>query len=458
MPTNLSTENNLEHLAQALELLHLNDSKPLSEFLDSLHPVELVSVLNNAEHDVQLALLQNITGLDHLSAVVALANETLRDTALGLIDDSRIAAILRRQDLDDAADIVSNLPRRRQLKVLKRLNHEKVVEIRKLLSYDQDTAGRLMTPSFLTINPEIKAQDAISNLLENLRIGDLGEDTAIQYGYVLDEDGSLLGVCSLRELLSADPSKRVLDVAQREIIVVSPDDDQEKVARLIADYDLTALPVCTEDVGKMLGIITVDDVLDVIEEEYTEDLLRLVGTEDQDRIGATMLVALRSRIPWLAASWMGGVLGAMLLGSFATTLERVVALAFFMPVVFGMGGNVGSQSSTITVRGLATGELTDIRIFRRIRKECLIGMFLGITFGCLLFLASYWLYLDPKLSGVIAISICATMSLAATLGAMIPVIFKRLGIDPAVASGPLVTTGTDILSIFIYFSIANLFI
>lgn len=455
MPSPVLPEDSLENLELALSLLEQRDAKQLTTYLHSLHPVELVTLLQHATTEAQTQLLQHIAGLDHLSAVVAYANEPLRELSLQLIDDSRIAAILRRQELDDAADILSDLPRRRQLRVLKRLSPERVRAIRSLLAYDQDRAGRLMTPSFLTFSPHTSVAEAIEHLLHNLRQGELDERTALQYGYVVDADRTLLGVCSLRELLSADPQRTVLDISEREIIVVSPEDDQEKVARIIADYDLSALPVCTESNGEILGIVTVDDVLDILEEEHTEDLFRLVGIEEQAPGNDRLRAAVRSRVPWLAASWCGGVMGAMLLGSYSSTLERVVALAFFMPVVFGMGGNVGSQSSTITVRGLATGELNDRQILRRVKRESAVGAMLGLVFGVLLFAAAFVLYRELRLSTVIAVSIFCTMSLAATLGALLPILFKRLGIDPAVASGPLVTTGTDILSIAIYFSIAS---
>lgn len=187
-----------------------------------------------------------------------------------------------------------------------------------------------------------------------------------------------------------------------------------------------------------------------------EDILKLAGTEDQDVIGATLLTSLRSRLPWLVASWAGGIGGALLLGSFSGLLEKFVALAFFMPVVFGMGGNAGSQSSTITVQGLARGDLSGASIVRRVRKEALVGVCLGAIFAVLLSSAALILFREPHLSQVVGGSIFVTMSAAATLGSIIPVFFQRIGYDPAVASGPLVTTMTDVLSIVIYFSVATI--
>ncbi|MCB0325801.1 MAG: magnesium transporter, partial [Bdellovibrionales bacterium] len=383
------------------------------------------------------------------------AGDHLREKALTLIDDSRIAAVLRRQEIDDAADVLGSLPRRRQVKVLRRLGAPRVKELTSLLAYDQDTAGRLMNTRFLSFLTGTSAADAVGSLRRQLVAHDIDDDTDLYYAYILDGSGAPLGVLSVRELLSSPDEATLDEVMAKEFIAIAPEDDREKAARLIADYDLSAIPVIAEDTGKMLGIITVDDVLDIIEEELTEDLLKLAGTEDKDTVGASLYVALRSRMPWLAASWCGGIVGALLLGAFETTLERVVALAFFMPVVFGMGGNVGSQSSTITVRGLATGELGHHRIFGRLQKECAVGLALGLTFGLLLAAASFSLYGQPRLSAIVGLSIFITMTCAAALGSMLPVMFERLGIDPAVASGPLVTTTTDILSITIYCSVAT---
>ena len=444
------------HLQEVLQLLENRESRKLTAYLQLLHPAEVVALLNQSDPEIRPHILKYITGLDHLSEVITRANTSLRATAFALIDDSRVAAVVRRQEIDDAADLVGALPRRRQLKILRHLSPQQAKDLTYLLEFNQDSAGRIMTTRYLSFPPEILVEDAVQQLRRRLQQHALHEDTDLGYAYLLDGDQRLTGVCSLRELLSADPTRSIREIANTEVISVAPEDDQERVARLIADYDLSAIPVCATAGGKMLGIITVDDVLDIVEEELTEDLLKLAGTEEDDTVGATTLVAIRSRIPWLAVSWAGGILGATLLGAFSSTLERAVALAFFMPVVFGMGGNVGSQSSTITVRGLATGELAKNLAFKRMRKEAKVGLLLGMLFAVLLGIVSYALYGDPRLSAVVSSSILVSMVCAASLGSIVPVLFDRLGLDPAVASGPLVTTATDVLSITIYFSIAAL--
>lgn len=443
------------HIETALRLLDEKESRQLSQLLERLHPVEVVNMLQAVEVDVRAPLLKHITGLDTLSELVAHAGEDLRNTALSLLDDSRIAAVVRRLAIDDAADVVGDLPRRRQVRVLKRLSAATVKELTSLLAYDQDSAGRIMTTRFLSFHPQLTVNEAILDLRTRLHQKLLGEETDLFYGYVVDHAGLLRGVFSIRELLSADAEQKIDTIMNASFISIAPEMDQEQAAKLIADYDLSALPVVSPEDGKMLGIITIDDVIDVLEDEHTEDILRLAGTEDQDTISAPVGTAFRSRLPWLVASCLGGIGGAMILGGFSDSIQQLVALAFFMPVVFGMGGNVGSQSSTITVRGLATGELANLRMVKRLKKEAGVGATLGVTFGVLLFSASYLLFSDIRLSGIVGLSIAVTMSAAAALGSALPLLFNKFGIDPAIASGPLVTTTTDILSITIYFSIAG---
>ncbi|MCC6221598.1 MAG: magnesium transporter [Deltaproteobacteria bacterium] len=431
-------------------------SSKLSAFLDELHPVMLTSVINAVDPEYQSEFIKHVTGLDQLAGLIAHAGDYVRGIALKLLDDSRIGAVVRRLEIDDAADVLSMLPRRKRIGALKRVSPSRAKEINKLLAYDRETAGGIMTTLFLSFPEHISADEATRQLRQKLQDDDITRDTEISSFYILDGDHRLKGVCSLRELLAASSVSHISQIMKTSFLSVAPNDDQEKVARIIADYDLHSVPVLDPDSKKILGIITVDDIVDVIDEEHTEDLLRLVGTEEQDKIGATIPVAIKSRIPWLGASWLGGIVGAMLLGNFSPALEKVVALAFFMPIVCGMGGNVGSQTSTITVRGIATGELGDYRIFRRLKQEASIGILLGVIFGAMLCLVSLLLYHNIKLSLIVGVSIMMSMTCATSFGAILPFIMQKLGADPAIASGPFVTTSTDLISIVIYFSIASL--
>ena len=444
-----------KHSQAALQLLREERREELQELLQDLHPVELVGVVNSFEESYRKDVLQLISGLDQLAEVVSYASSQLRQEILSLIDEARISAIIRRIEIDDAADVLGLLPRRKQLSIIRRQSPKLAKELSGLLEYDRETAGGIMTTLYAAIPEGLNAEQALAKIRSSLHSTEIDPETDLSYIYVTNDNEELTGVCSLRALLSVDAQTAVLDLMEDDPIVAHPEDDQEFVARIIKDYDLSAIPVVATETHKLIGIVTVDDVLDVIEEEYTEDLLKLVGTEDEDVIGAKIRTSVRARLPWLIVSWVGGTGGALLLSSYSNILEQLVLLAFFMPVVFGMGGNVGSQASTITVRGIATGEFSSRRLLLRLRKEALIGVSLGIIFGILLCGASLLLFEEPRLSVIVGVSIMTTMTTAALLGATLPLFFDSIGIDPAIASGPLVTTMTDILSITIYFSVAS---
>lgn len=456
MQTLESTEFSEELLQELLGLLNEDKKEELVSLLERLHPSTLIDILLHIDVQTRGQILQHITGLDTLSNVVAYANQELRDEIMQMLDDQRLAAVIRRLDLDDAADILSTIPRRRQVKILKRLNSTLVKDLTTLLAYDAQTAGGIMNPRFFSLTPNEISKDAISRLKEALLSKEIDQDTDLSNAYVIDAHNALIGVLTLRELLAAPDDIRVSEIMNKDPVYIYPEADQEEAAWKIADYDLSSLPVVSQEDNSVLGIITVDDILDVIKEEHEEDLSKLMGTNEDDRVGSSLLVSLKSRIPWLLASFAGGTFGAAILGSYSVTLEKIVALAFFMPVVFGMGGNVGSQASTITVRGLATGELRHANLMTRVWKELSVGACLGILFAILLGMTSYLMFSEFRLSMVISVSIVSTMICASTLGAILPVIFEKCGFDPAIAAGPLVTTGNDILSICIYFSFASL--
>lgn len=447
-------------LSQVQELLNSEvesstTSDKLSELLAALHPSILNEVLLNFNEEKQRTLLVHITGLDTVSDLMAFSSKELQLLLLDILDDSRLAAVIRRIDIDDAADVLAIVPRRRQVKILKRLNAPLVKELSSLLAYDAQTAGGIMTPRFVSLDPNLRADSALAHIQIGLHEGTIEQDTDLAICYVSSPSGELLGCLSLRELLKSDKDALVSDLMRTIEISVNPDDHQEEVAWKIADYDLPSIPVVSKEDGHILGIITVDDVLDVLTEEYTAEVSKMAGTDESDTVGATLKTSIKSRLPWLLVSWAGGTMGAVLLGSYSEEIAKMVALTFFMPVVFGMGGNVGSQSSTITVRGLATGELTQSRLLRRIRKEISVGAILGSIFAILLGTVSFFMFSQVNLSLVVAGSILTTMTISSGLGSLLPYVFDKLGFDPAFGAGPLVTTTTDIISIGVYFTVAS---
>jgi len=280
------------------------------------------------------------------------------------------------------------------------------------------------------------------------------------YLYAIDDDQILTGVVSLRDLVTTPGNTMLKDIMSRKVHAVRPEIDQEEVARIVSRYNFLAVPVVDSD-EKLLGIVTVDDVVDVIREEATEDFLQMVGAgKDREILLKSSWDNARMRLPWLFASWIGGILAAFIIGIFDNVLQSTIALAAFIPVIMGMGGNIGTQSSTIIVRGLATGRVGFENSVKILFKEIRVGLILGVLYGVLLGIFTLFQFLEasPMLGVVVGLSICSSMIIAATIGSLVPLILNRFDIDPAIATGPFVTTAIDILGVTLYFLIAGHFI
>ena len=280
------------------------------------------------------------------------------------------------------------------------------------------------------------------------------------YLYAIDNNEILTGVVSLRDLVTTPGNTMLKDIMSRKVHAVRPEIDQEEVARIVSQYNFLAVPVVDSD-EKLLGIVTVDDVVDVIREEATEDFLQMVGAgKDREILLKSSWDNARMRLPWLFASWIGGILAAFIIGIFDNVLQSTIALAAFIPVIMGMGGNIGTQSSTIIVRGLATGRVGFENSVKILFKEIRVGLILGVLYGVLLGIFTLFQFLEasPMLGVVVGLSICFSMIIAATIGSLVPLILNRFDIDPAVATGPFVTTAIDILGVTLYFLIAGYFI
>ena len=279
------------------------------------------------------------------------------------------------------------------------------------------------------------------------------------YIYVVNEPGHLVGVVSLRALVIHPPATALREMMVSDVISASVETDQEDVARLAARYNLLAVPV-VDDANRLVGIVTIDDVVDVIREEATEDILKMAGADESAYEGLSVFRNFRIRAPWLFATWLGGLAASVLIGQFEAQLQATVALAAFIPIVLGMGGNVGTQTATIIVRGLATGHVSSKVGLQYVLRETGIGVMLGVLYGLLL--GCYALVFYSDMTGVlslaitVAVSILASMASSATVGAATPLVFNRFNIDPAVATGPVVTTTVDILGILVYFLTASL--
>jgi magnesium transporter len=278
------------------------------------------------------------------------------------------------------------------------------------------------------------------------------------YIYVVDENYKLLGVISLRQLVVEKPDAPLKEIMATDIFSVRTDVDQEEVARIVARYDILAVPVIDET-HKLVGIVTVDDVIDIIRLEATEDMLKMAGAGDDFVETQTVLRSTRTRLPWLFAACLGGIFAVFIISRFEASLQKLAYLAAFIPVIMGMGGNIGTQSSTIVVRGLATGRLHIDDLWNVVLKELSTGVILGLVYGLFIGIVAQAVFYETQSSGAFAISVglavLISMSIAALVGSLVPMLLARINIDPAVATGPFVTTAIDIASVFFYFTIAT---
>jgi magnesium transporter len=407
----------------------------LSELIQKFEPPLRNKILSHLQDEVLIELVPELPEEVQLEFVEVLS--------------PRLAArLLAAIPPDEMADVLGDLTRESRRKIVSYFSKEKTTEAKKLLRYPEDTAGGLMTTEVVALPKETTVSRAIRHIREKAK-----EYEAVNYIYVVDRD-KLVGVLSLRELVLASPRAKLGKIMNTDVIKVPVDMDQEEVAYTIADYDLLAVPVVDKN-ERLLGIVTVDDVIDVIEMEVTEDMGRLAGTGAgiDKLIEAPVLSVVRARLPWLIFALIGGLVAGSVIGIFKDTLSSVVLLAIFIPVIMSMGGNVGIQSSTVFVRGLATGDIEDpwSYFFREIKVGLLMGLFVGLGVGVV---AHFWKGL-PILGIVVGTAMFATVVLATAIGIAVPKIFDKLGVDPAISASPFVTTIEDIMGLLIYFSIAT---
>ncbi len=377
------------------------------------------------------------------------------------MNPEQVAKMLAAVAVDDAVFLLDALPPDLHEQVLQIVDiEERFTAVQQHLAYADDTAGRIMDSEFVALPEEVTAAEAISRVRQIAHEVDM-----ISYLYVVDQAGRLNGVAPLRQLLLADPERTLGEIMNSSVIKVHADTDQEEVAKLAARYDLLAIPV-TDDDGKLVGIVTIDDIVDVFKEEANEDFFKMAGTSEneliyQDRFFRVALI----RLPWILFNLVGLLFVGFLTFRFEETFQLAVMVAF-IPVVMGMAGNIGAQTSTIAVRGLATGRLGlgEGTIRRFVWQQFKVGTVLGVF--CSAVVAAVTMIYgwttsasgEPSLAFVIGLALFFTVVLASLIGVLIPVLFQRTGFDPAIASGPLVTTANDLLGVAIYFSLATLFL
>jgi magnesium transporter len=421
----------------------------LRKMVNKTHAADLSAVFNSLSISNQRNLFAMIEDPEQKGALFSELDE---NTLLGLMegmDLEDIVEILESMPSDDVADLLGKLPEEKSDAILENMKKEGSEEVEGLLRYKDDTAGGTMVPDFIALREDTTAREAIESLQK--------EHMDVEmpfYLYVVDDYAKLVGVSSLRQLVVVPPETPLKNFMTTDVFSVQTDMDQEEVAKIVANYNILAVPV-VDETNKLVGIVTVDDVIDIFREEATEDILRMAGVGEEFIETQSVLRSTKIRLPWLFASCIGGIIAFFIIGRFEASLTKFTYLAAFIPVIMGMGGNIGTQSSTIVVRGLATGRLNIRDFWPVVLKELAIGLILGLVYGMLIGVVAQAQFSKEALAVSVGLAVVSSMSVAALVGSLIPMLFARINIDPAVATGPFVTTFIDIISVFFYFKIAT---
>ena len=433
-------------------LLRRRAKTNLKKLIKKTHPADLAIVFRYFNDDEQTQVFELMQSSDNTIEFLVELDDTLIQKILNIKSAERVANLIQNASTNDQSYILGFLQEEQAQSVIDLLNKEEQEEIEEIMGYPEDSAGSMMATGVFTLYQNTTCGDALKTLQ------DQQDAEMVFYLYVTDEDESLVGVASLRALATTQADILLKDIMEKRVHSVRPETDQEDVAQIVAQYNYLAVPVIDRD-NRLLGIVTVDDVVDVIREEATEDFLQMAGAgKDREILLKSSWENAKVRLPWLFASWIGGIVAAYIIGKYEHMLESIIALAAFIPVIIGMGGNIGTQSSTIIVRGMATGRIEIGNEIQVLLKELKVGLILGALYGIMLGLFANFRFMstNPMLGLVVGLSICSSMLLAAGVGTFTPLILRKLDIDPAVATGPFVTTSVDILGVLLYFMIAGL--
>ncbi len=440
-------------LADLLEQEGL-DRDTLRTCLSSVHPVDLAGLLDDLELDDRVRIFEV---LDHERAAQVLAAMP-HDYKVELVQrmgEERLAGVIDRMADYAVADIIDFLPAHKERAVLAKLETGRASDIEQLRQYDDHTAGGRMTKNFVAVPETFSAGEVIKAIQGAV------DSHTVDFVYVVDEAGRLRGVCSLPKLMIHSPETPVTDFMRKDVTFVGPTMDQEEVAKIAQKYRLRAVPVVDNGM-KLLGVVTLQDIIDVIRHEANEDIMRLAGAEHVDPLRTPFLQRLKARLPWLGAAMVLELILAWIMRAYGGTLEQMAMLAYFVPIIMAMGGNVGLQSSTIVVRGLATGDITLAKTLRVVAGEFRVGVAIGGLAGLITGLMALLMHLGVRgsleLSAIVSGSMVLSISVASTMGALTPLVMHRFKHDPAIASGPFITAINDVVNVTIYLTVATLLI
>lgn len=438
-----------DFLNRVSDAIRHHDSAILRDLVGELHEADTGDLIEALEPDLRPQLIE-LMGKDFDFSALTEVDDTVREEILEELGPETVAEGVRELDSDDAVYILEDLDRQEQVEILNQLPPTERVALERSLLYPEESAGRRMQTEFIAVPPEWNVGQAIDYMRETVDLPDRFYEL-----YVVDPAGKFLGAVALDRLLRTKRPVPIVDLMDEDRRRVRATEDQEEVARQFERYNLVAAPVVDED-DRLVGVLTFDDIVDVIEQEAEEDIRALGGVTGDEELSDTVLVTSRSRLPWLVINMGTAFIAATVISFFEATIEQVVAVAFLMPVNAALGGNAGTQALTVAVRALATQELTASNRGRVIVRECLVGLVNGCALAVLAGTIAALIFGNVKLGLVLSAAMVLTVMFATTLGILVPLLLNRLKIDPAVASGVFVTTTTDVFGFFIFLSFATI--
>jgi len=433
------------------EMLRTATPDRVLRFIGKSHPADIALLFKGLDSAEVRQLFDVLFSSRRAAKTLKELPPELLPDILALIDDEKVGRLIVRADPDDAVTFIDSLPEDRRERVLALLDPERRAAVREIINYPDGTVGRLMTTDFMALPPDATAQGAIDKIRER------GELESFFYLYVVEKDGKLVGVVPIRNLVIAPPMRKLRDMMIPDPIKADVFMDQEDAARIVSKYELLALPIVDEG-GRLEGIITVDDVIDIIKEESTEDMYKMVGLAEEDRVFTPVSRSVRMRLPWTILNLLTASLAASIVGLFEGTLHEIVALVTFMPVVAGVGGNGATQTATVIIRAIALGELEFSSAWKAIVKQVSVNICIAIAAGAMIAVAAGLWKGNPYLGLILAGAMLLNLGLMAGFaGAVIPLLLKALKLDPALGSGIIVTGLTDAFGFLSFLGLATMF-
>jgi magnesium transporter len=425
------------------------DNELLKATLGEYHASEIAILFESISKEDRQRII-NLLDVETASEIISEMHEEAHpeELLLQLHPDKR-TEIVEELDYDDATDIISQLEEHEQKEILEDLSEDNASSIRNLLSYDEETAGGLMNTEVIRINLNLTKKDAIDEIIRQSE--EIEEFYTVN---VVDDHNIFKGIVSLKDIIKAKGNAKITDMVNADVVYVKADTDQEEVAKLISQYNLTSIPVVDDDM-RLLGRVTFDDVIDVLEDENTEDFLKISGVSEDEELSGNWIEAVKSRLPWLIINLGTAFLASAVVRHYEHALSQLAVLSAYMVIIAGMGGNAATQALAVTVRRISLNDLTDNQAYRTVLKEFTVGLINGAVTGLIVFIFAFFFDSNPMLGLVIFLAMTGNLVIAGITGSSIPLVLKRIGIDPAIASSIIITTFTDVFGFLLLLGLAS---